>query len=154
MRLTKKPWRDKKAASTRLNIWENRTDSSHLIQIKKSDGKDLDKMVDLSEDQGRLHHHCEQLTETKDQHQCDEILMEKMISGYFGRQHLWRPEGRLPVQVWAILRPQINLDDLKAGNDNLFIGLDKSRRRPEKHKQKGYRKKCSTVFITKVLRGC
>ena len=42
----------------------------------------------LSEEQGWLHHRCEQLTEPEDQHQCDKILMEKMNSGYFGREHL------------------------------------------------------------------
>ena len=50
--------------------------------------KDLDEMEVLSEEQGWLHHRCEQLTETEDQHQCDKILMEKMNSGYFGREHL------------------------------------------------------------------
>ena len=30
----------------------------------------------LNEDQGRLHHRCEQLAETKDQHQRDEILRD------------------------------------------------------------------------------
>ena len=58
----------------------NQNRCSNLRQIKKSDEKDLHKMEVLNEDQGRLHHRCEQLAETKDQHQRDEILMEKMKS--------------------------------------------------------------------------
>ena len=40
--------------------------------------RNLHKMEVPSEGQDRLHHRCEQLAETKNQHQCDEILMENM----------------------------------------------------------------------------
>ena len=45
-------------------------------QFHISHWQDLDKIGVLSEDQGRLDHRCEQLAETKDQHQRDEILCD------------------------------------------------------------------------------
>ena len=53
----------------------------------------------------------------------DEILMENIISGwntdrkdniriFFGFQHLWGPDDKLPVQVWPILWPHLILKNL------------------------------------------
>ena len=62
------------------NTWNLRPKKVRWKQFHISHWEDLDKIGVLSEDQGRLDHRCEQLAETKDQHQRDEILMEKMKS--------------------------------------------------------------------------
>ena len=72
-----------------LKIWGNELKVKFLLALH------LHKMEVASEGQDRLHHRCEQLTETKNQHQGDEILMENMKSWW----KRWNPDWKDDLQM-------------------------------------------------------